>query len=261
MPFRVNDQNRHLRVLALVAMLVASIDWLSKAVAARFVASEPLILGERLRFAVVHNAGTAFGLSAGTYTWQLNMALTMAAILLIIPVVRDLARIDPAASGALGLITGGAVGNFGSLLLGPPGVVDFISIGLGLHTELVVNFADIAAYLGLAMILRTGFLLVAEIRRTARPRRTLQVQHWTTVAKRVGTWVDREVPRPAALADLHSDMEVVVTRPESVRRAELSDIEGAVIDPKVIDIRPHLRAEGVAATKVAEQRAEGIRGD
>ena len=47
MPFRVNDQNRHLRVLALVAMLVASVDWLSKAVAARFVASEPLILGDR----------------------------------------------------------------------------------------------------------------------------------------------------------------------------------------------------------------------
>ena len=43
------------------------------------------------------------------------------------PVARDLARIDKAAPRALGLITGGALGNFASLALGPPGVVDFIS--------------------------------------------------------------------------------------------------------------------------------------
>src|SRR5688572_26567329 len=259
MPFRVNDQNRHLRVLTLVAMLVASVDWLSKAAAARFVASEPLVLGERLHFAALHNDGTAFGLSAGTYTWQLNLALTLAAILLIIPVARDLARIDAAAPSALGLITAGALGNLGSLALGPPGVVDFISIGFGPSVKLVVNFADIAAYIGLAMMLRTGFLIVAEMRRAARPRRTMQVQHWATVAKRTASWVDREVPLPAALAaDLRPEMEVV-TRTESVRRAEVADV--AMTDPKVIDIRPHLRAEGVTSTRMADQRTEGIRGD
>ena len=46
------------------------------------------------------------------------------------------------------------------------------------------------------MMLRTGFLIVAEMRRAARPRRTIQVQHWATVAKRVGSWADREVPTP-----------------------------------------------------------------
>ena len=45
----------------------------------------------------MHNDQGAFGWSAGVYTWQLNLALTMAAIVFMIPVTRDLARIDPSA--------------------------------------------------------------------------------------------------------------------------------------------------------------------
>jgi lipoprotein signal peptidase len=253
---RLTEPNRHLRILARIALLVAVGDWLTKAVAARLVGSDPLVFSDRFRFAVVHNDAAAFGLSAGAYTWPLNLALTLAAIVLMVPVARDLARIDEAAPRALGLIVGGALGNFASLLLSPPGVVDFISIGFGTHSELVLNVADVAAYIGLAMMLRTGFLLVAEIRRAAQPRRTVQVQHWATVARRA--FLDREVVRPVALADRpRPENEVVVPRPESVRRAELIDLE-VIPDPKVIDIRPHLplpKAENPAP------RAEGLRAD
>ena len=238
MPVRVTNSNNHLHVMARIALLVAFGDWLTKAVAARVVATDAVVLTERLRFAVVHNDGTAFGLSAGAYTWQLNLALTMAAIVLMVPVARDLARIDDAAPRALGLIMGGAMGNLASLLLGPPGVVDFISISMGAHSELVLNVADIAAYAGLAMMLRTGFLIVAEMRRSVQPRRVVQVQHWVTAARR--TFSDREVPRPVAVADrseVESDLEV--PRPESVRRAELTDLT-KFDEAKVIDIRPHL---------------------
>jgi lipoprotein signal peptidase len=140
---RVTEPNRHLRVLGRIALLVAVGDWLTKAVAARLVGSEDLVFSERFRFAVVHNDAAAFGLSAGAYTWPLNLALTLAAIVLMIPVARDLARIDDAAPRALGLIVGGAMGNFASLLLSPPGVVDFISIGIGARSELVLNVADV----------------------------------------------------------------------------------------------------------------------
>jgi lipoprotein signal peptidase len=257
MPRRVTAPKDQLGVLARIALLVAAGDWLTKAAAARFVGSDPLIFSERLRFAVVHNDGTAFGLNAGTYTWQLNLALTLAAIALMLPVARDLAKIDARAPRALGLIVGGAVGNLASLVLSPPGVVDFISIGLGEHSELVLNVADLAAYVGLAMMLRTGFLIVAEIRRTASRSRTVHVQHWVTAARGRGVMTEREVTRPVPLADvIVPETEVSIPRPESVRRVELIDL--AANDPKVIDIRPHLAHP---RSEVRAQRSEGLRVD
>ncbi len=257
MPRRVTEPKANLGVLARIALLVAAGDWLTKAAAARYVGSDPLIFSERLRFAVVHNDGTAFGLSAGTYTWQLNLALTLAAIALMLPVARDLAKIDERAPRALGLIVGGAVGNLASLLLSPPGVVDFISIGFGAHSELVLNLADLAAYAGLAMMLRTGFLIVAEIRHTARRSRTVHVQHWVTASRGRGAMSEREVTRQVPLADLVvPEKEIVIPRPESVRRVELIDL--AANDPKVIDIRPHLAQ---SRPEVRVQRADGVRAD
>ena len=239
MPPRVTDTNRHLGVLARIALLVAAGDWLTKAVAARFVGSEAVVFSERFRFAVVHNDAGAFGLSAGPYTWQLNLALTLAAIVLMIPVARDLSRIDEAAPRALGLIVGGAVGNLASLILSPAGVVDFIAVSYGAHSSLVLNVADLAAYVGLAMMTRTAYLIVAEIRRTSQPKRVAQVSHWATVARR--TFADREVKAPVPMADrVVPESDLVVPRPESVRRTELLDLE--VTDPQVIDIRPHLSA-------------------
>jgi hypothetical protein len=87
-------------------------------------------------------------------------------------------------------------------------------------------------------MLRTGYLIVAEMRRNAQPRRIIQVQHWKTVSRH--TFSDREVPRTVPIADqVSNDTEIVVPRPESVRRAELIDL-AIVDDSKVIDIRPHL---------------------
>jgi lipoprotein signal peptidase len=250
---RVTETNRHLGILARIALLVAAGDWLTKAVAARFVGNEALVFNERFHFAVVHNDAGAFGLSAGAYTWQLNLALTLAAIVLMIPVARDLARIDHGAPRALGLIVGGAVGNLASLIFSPAGVVDFIAISYGAHSSLVLNVADLAAYIGLAMMTRTAFLIVAEIRRAARPRRVAQVSHWVTVARR--SFADREVKVPVAVADrVVPEADLVVPRPESVRRSELLDLE--IADAKVIDIRPHLSAPrpDVRSQRVEMQR-------
>jgi lipoprotein signal peptidase len=250
MPFRVHEPNRHLSILARVAIAVAAVDWLTKAWAAKVAAAQPIALTGWLRIHVVHNDGTAFGLSAGAYTWQLNLVLTIATIALMLPVSRDLAKIDKSAPRALGLITGGALGNLASLVFSPPGVVDFIAVPVSAKSEFVLNFADVAAYVGFAMLVRTGFLIVEEIRHSARERATVQVKHWATVSRaRVS---DREVPMTAPIADLILPKDEImvprteiVPRPESVRRVELMDLEATVVDPKVIDIRPHLsRAEG-----------------
>ena len=252
MPFRVHEPNRHLIILARIAIGVAAVDWFTKAMASRVAGVEPIALTGWLRVHVVHNDGTAFGLSAGAYTWQLNLVLTIATIALMLPVSRDLARIDKSAPRALGLITGGALGNLASLLMSPPGVVDFIAIPVSARSEFVLNLADVAAYIGFAMLVRTGFLIVEEMRYAAQQKTTVQVKHWTTVSK--SRIADREVPMTVPIADLilpQDEIMVprteVVPRPESVRRVELMEIEATLVDPKVIDIRPHL----------AHQRAEG----
>lgn len=165
----VTETPRHLSLLARIAVLVALGDYVTKEAASRLVGGNPTVFSDWLQFAVVHNPAGAFGLSVGPYTWQLNLALTIAAIVLMLPVSRDLSRVDPLASRALGLVVGGALGNFVSLVGSPHGVVDFIALSLPSGTGLVLNVADVAAYTGLAMILRTGFLIVAEMRRTARP--------------------------------------------------------------------------------------------
>ena len=68
---------------------------------------------------------------------------------------------------ALGLIVGGALGNLASLITSPAGVVDFIALSFE-SWGIVLNVADVAAYAGLAMILRTGSLIALAIRRDRR---------------------------------------------------------------------------------------------
>lgn len=171
-------ENRQLTTLARIALLVTAGDLATKAAAKELLSSDATWFSSWLHFAVIHNDQGAFGWTVGAYTWQLNLALTLAAIAFMVPVTRDLARVDPRAPTALGLIVGGALGNLASLVTSPYGVVDFIQIDLEQH-GVALNVADIAAYAGLAMIVRTGALLVAALRREARlrePRRVTAVR-------------------------------------------------------------------------------------
>jgi signal peptidase II len=154
-----------------IGLVVAAGDLLSKALAARLWSAESFHVTNWLALSVIQNHGGAFGWSAGAYTWQLNLALTLAAVVFVIPVTRDLSRVDANAPVALGLIVGGALGNLVSLLAPPAGVGDFISLEVNPGHSVVLNLADLAAYAGLALILRTGFriagALLAQTRRSA----------------------------------------------------------------------------------------------
>ncbi len=161
------SDRRHLIQLARIALLVAVVDLATKAAAKTFLVQEPGSFTSTLQLAVVHNNAGAFGWSAGAYTWQLNLALTLSAIVFMVPVTRDLARIDNSAPRALGLIVGGALGNLASLVTSPSGVIDFIAVNFE-RWGIVLNVADVAAYAGLAMILRTGFLIGVAILRDRR---------------------------------------------------------------------------------------------
>src|SRR5690349_20962320 len=152
--------------LARIAALVALGDLLTKQVAVLWIGTLEPRVSSMIRFGVVHNDKGAFGLTAGDYTFELSLALTLAALVLIVPVARDLARIDRRAPIALGLIAGGAFGNLVSLLLSPAGVVDFIAIQNADGAGIVLNVADIGAYAGVAMLMRTTAMVIAAIRKT-----------------------------------------------------------------------------------------------
>lgn len=150
-----------------VALLVTAVDALSK------VAAESLLSGRTiprgfLSLALAHNTGTAFGLTVGAYTWQLNVVMTIVAMLVVIPVARDLSKVDRRAPLALGLIVGGAAGNLLSLATSSQGVVDFIAVQWQAGHALIVNLADVAAYAGLVLIIRTGFIIARELREEGR---------------------------------------------------------------------------------------------
>lgn len=151
---------------AIVAM-VAIADLLAKELAAALLAAGPMTIeafGRALRLVLVHNELSAFGVSLGPLTREINVAATSAALLLAVPACGRLRLVDPLAPLALGLIAGAALGNLLSMLVAPAGVVDFIAVPVGGGTEIVCNLADIAAYLGLLLLARPVVTLCRLIR-------------------------------------------------------------------------------------------------
>jgi lipoprotein signal peptidase len=184
--------------LARVAALVALGDLLTKQVAVWWVGALHPRGSSMVRFGVVHNDKGAFGLTAGDYTFELSLALTLAALVLIVPIARDLAKVDGRAPAALGLIAGGAVGNLVSLVATPAGVVDFIAIQRADGAGIVLNVADLAAYAGVAMLIRTTAIVVAAIRRNREAAVTAAVAQREIVLTR---FADLELVRTAARDD------------------------------------------------------------
>lgn len=235
--------------LARVALLVLGVDLLSKVLADVLLAGDSVELLPWLQLQVVHNLQGAFGWSAGAYTWQLNLALTLCAVVFIFPVARDLAKVDQRSPRALGLIVGGALGNLVSLVGPPAGVADFIGVHWQPGHGVVLNVADVAAYCGLAMIMRTGFRLVGAIREEARvaaavrlgsvyaARESIRGRHpervvndWSNVVdlgvvRADGPADDSAVPRPLGAVPRRANVRLV--------RSELADMPPA----NVIEVR------------------------
>ena len=239
--------NRHLTLLSRIALLVTVGDLATKAAAKEFVSSEATWFAPWLHFAVVHNDQGAFGWTAGTYTWQLNLALTMAAIVFMIPVTRDLARIDHIAPRALGLIVGGALGNLASLVTSPYGVVDFIQVDFE-TVGIALNVADVAAYAGLALILRTGALVVMALVRESRAEATSPVpdlfREKAVLKDALNARSRFEVERPVATRPT-PDLAIAdwnrVARPQ----LQLADAPPVDEEVQVIDIRDAGRHRGI----------------
>lgn len=180
-----------------VAFLVALGDLLTKQLAVLMLSGHDVMYASWMRLTLVHNDAGALGYSFGPHTFAINVFVKTGAILLMVVASKDLARIDAQAPVALGFIVGAALGNLGSLVLHPAGVVDFMAFSMGTGRELVLNAADIAAYVGLALLGRTAWRVYSAARSPARAVISERLAGRPIALRLLG---DREIVRSIATA-------------------------------------------------------------
>jgi len=111
------------------------------------------VLGHVVRLTLGHNAGTAFGVSVGTYS---RIAFSLFAIAGIAVIGAMYAKTPPDArlrAGALGLIIGGAIGNLINRFVSRAGVTDFIDVGTASWRFWTFNIADSCITVGAILLL------------------------------------------------------------------------------------------------------------
>lgn len=139
-----------------IAVLVVILDQATKAwiVSTMNLHESFAVIGGFFNITYVRNPGAAFGFLAGAsplFRYTFFMAVTVAAILLILHYFRTSRIEDPLQVSALALILAGAVGNlidrvrFGE-------VVDFLDVYAGNHHWPAFNVADSAISVGAAIL-------------------------------------------------------------------------------------------------------------
>ena len=139
-------------ILFLTAALVLALDLSTKAIASRLLTmGRPVpVLGEFVRFTLVHNTGAAFGLFPGSRMAFIGFSAAALAVILLL--YFRLPSRNPGQLVAMGGLLGGALGNLHDRVLHGY-VVDFIEIGVGRYHWPVFNVADMAVTGGVALLL------------------------------------------------------------------------------------------------------------
>lgn len=110
------------------------------------------IVGDAVRLTLAYNPGAAFGLHLGPASRWVFLALTVGALFILGRLYRDTNRADRVRALALGLISGGALGNLINRIWSARGVVDFIDVGVGDWRWPTFNVADIGVSVGAVLL-------------------------------------------------------------------------------------------------------------
>jgi signal peptidase II len=110
------------------------------------------VLGSTLRFTLAYNQGTVFGFLPGPASRVAVIALTTAALVVLLRMYRHAPAGDRASALALGLIVGGALGNLADRVRSAAGVVDFIDAGAGASRFWIFNVADVGVTVGAVLL-------------------------------------------------------------------------------------------------------------
>lgn len=111
------------------------------------------VIGDALRFTLIYNPGAAFSFSLGEHSRVIFSILAMLVILVLWQMYLRAESHDRGLGAALGLITGGALGNLTDRLRSPRGVVDFIDMGVGDYRFYTFNVADVGVTCGAILLL------------------------------------------------------------------------------------------------------------
>jgi signal peptidase II len=106
------------------------------------------VFGDWFQLRLVYNPGAAFGLHLGPYSRWIFLAIAVAVVVLLFQYHRTAERGDWFRQLALGLVTGGAIGNVIDRIRSSQGVVDFLDLGVGAWRWPTFNVADMAVSCG-----------------------------------------------------------------------------------------------------------------
>ena len=110
------------------------------------------VVGDVVRFTLAYNPGAAFGIDVGPSSRVVFTVLTLVALVALIAMYRSTPAEDRVQVAALGLITGGALGNLYDRIRGAAGVVDFIDVGVGGTRFWTFNLADAGITIGAILL-------------------------------------------------------------------------------------------------------------
>ena len=148
-----------------LAVAAALTDLATKAIAASLLGDGSVIgLTKRIGLMLVYNTGVTGGASLGPLTGAVNVITTSVAIAMVVWIVRPLAAVDPRATTALALVSGGALGNLASMLAGPSGVADFLAVRVAGTATIVMNVADLLLWGGALMLVPVVLTLIRAVR-------------------------------------------------------------------------------------------------
>jgi signal peptidase II len=138
------------RRFALVVGVIVVLDLVTKLLAVRELSPYlgVRLLGDALQLRLVYNAGAAFGLNVGAHSRWVFTALSIAAIVVLVSMLRSTRPGDRLRLYALASICAGALGNLIDRVRSPRGVVDFLDVGVGALRWPTFNVADMAVTCG-----------------------------------------------------------------------------------------------------------------
>ncbi len=106
------------------------------------------VFGEWFQLRLVYNPGAAFGLDLGPYSRWIFMVVAIVAAVALFRMSRQAEPGDRFRQLALGLVSGGALGNLVDRIRSAQGVVDFLDLGVGQWRWPTFNVADMAVSCG-----------------------------------------------------------------------------------------------------------------
>ncbi len=138
------------RRFALIVFAIVALDLLTKLIAVR--ALPPYLgvplMGDAFQLRLVYNSGAAFGLNLGDHSRWIFMVLSVAAIVVLVSMLRSTKPGDWLRLYALAAICAGAFGNLIDRVRSARGVVDFLDVGVGALRWPTFNVADMAVTCG-----------------------------------------------------------------------------------------------------------------